>query len=223
MSYLIIDLATAPIDGSKDLLETPTAPANYKDPEKISAYITERLSDLDRTAALDIDLARISAIGTMAEGEANPCVMVCENESDERSAMKEILPSIHSRMTLIGFNALKYDWPLLMRRCLYLGLTAPSINLDRYRSPHVDLWNMLSHNGAISAHSLTWYAKRLGWTDLVKPLTGAQEATALKDGKIEELRASVAHDVIATYRLAQWLRVIAPSPVRTKASEEVDL
>ncbi len=221
MAYLIIDLATAPVDGAKDFIEAPSAPANYKDQAKIDAYVAEKMADLNRTVALDIDLARISALGTLAEGDAMPSVLVCETEDDERSALREILPSLNTRTTLIGFNSLRFDWPLIMRRCLYLGLTPPSINLDRYRTPNVDLWNMLSHNGAISAHSLTWYATRLGWSDLVKPLSGAQEATALKDGKIEELRASVAHDVCATYRLAVWMKVIQPKAI--VEPNEVDL
>jgi hypothetical protein len=51
--------------------------------------------------------------------------------------------------------------------------------------------------------------RRLGWTDLLKPLTGAEEAQVPQTGRWDELRASLAHDVDATVRLARWLGVIA--------------
>ena len=92
-----------------------------------------------------------------------------------------------------------------MRRCAYLNLDVPAINLDRYRTPHVDLFDKLSYHGAIQAHSLGWYVKRQGWTDLVKPLSGAEEAQVPATGQWYDLRASVQHDVTATMRLANWL------------------
>ncbi len=208
MSYLILDVASCAIDGVKGFIQEPAAPSNYKDPAKIAAYIAEAKSELEQKAGLDIDLARISAIGSLSEDGNAPLVELCKTEDEERQALSRLIPSLHSRNTLVGFNSAKFDWPLIMRRCLYLGLIQPSINLDRYRSPHLDLWNLLSFNGAVQAHSLTWYVKRLGWSDLVKPLSGAQEAQAPANGQWEELRASVAHDLEATRRLAVWAGVL---------------
>lgn len=213
MSYLILDLATSAIDDAKDFIADPSAPGNYKDPLKIAAYIAEAKSELEQRAGLDIDLARITAVGSLSEDGNGPLVQLCKTEDEERQALKALIPTLNSRITLVGYNSLKFDWPLLMRRCLYLGLPAPSINLDRYRSPHLDLWNLLSFNGATPAHALTWYVKRLGWTDLVKPLTAAQETQAAVNGQWDELRASVLHDLEATRRLAVWMGVLRESEV----------
>ena len=44
---------------------------------------------------------------------------------------------------------------------------------------------------------------------MVKPLSGAEEATAPALGKWDELRKSVEHDVMACHRLARKMGVIA--------------
>jgi len=71
----------------------------------------------------------------------------------------------------------------------------------------------LSDNGKRPFRSLSFYSKRLGWGDLFKPLSGAQEAQAAANGQWDELRASVAHDLEATRRLAVWMHVLTESKV----------
>lgn len=215
MRYLILDIATTAIDGADQFLEPVSAPSNYKDEAKIAAYCAEKAAEQLSKIALDPDCGRISAIGYQEDDMAEPVVLTCENESQEAAALRLLFPNwdqpAQDRTVLIGYNALKFDWPFVMRRALYLGVPNVFINLDRYRTPHIDLFDRLTHHGAITGHSLTWYAKRLGWTDLVKPLSGAEEAKAPADGKWDELRASVRHDVIATKRLAEWMHILTPS------------
>lgn len=226
MSYLILDLATTGIDNAAEFISTDdiAAPANYKDPEKIAAYCEAKRAERIAEAALDVDLARITAIGLASPRWGNAInIDICRTEDDERAALETIRrealsarSSYEWAMPLVSFNGLRYDWPLLMRRAFYLGVDFPAISLDRYRTNHIDVWDRLSHHGVLKAHSLTWYAKRLGWTDLVKPLSGAEEAQAAKDGKWDELRASVEHDVRACQRLAahaKWIQAPVLEPV----------
>ncbi len=217
MNYLILDIATAPIDGAEGFLEEPSAPANYKDPEKIAAYIEKAKADALAKSALDPDLGRISAIGVWAVANNDaPTVWRCEEEVDELislGALAQLLDQTRaSYSTLIGFNALKFDWPFLIRRAQYLGVHLP-LELDRYKSTHIDLYDRLTMRGLCGAHSLGFYIKRLGWTDLVKPLSGAEEALAPSQGKWDELEASVIHDLTATKRLAEWMGVLQPEQV----------
>jgi hypothetical protein len=93
-----------------------------------------------------------------------------------------------------------------MRRASYLAVNL-KINVDRYRTPHVDVSERLTHRGLLQAKSLGFYVRRLGWTDLVKPLSGAEEALAAQDGRWAEIETSVRHDLLATQRLASWLGV----------------
>lgn len=206
--YFIIDVATAPLENAADFIDVAgiQAPSNYKDVLKIEAYKAETAAQRIASAALDLDLCRISAIGTWVAG-GEPQVRLCQNGDSEAVCWVQSLLSATDGVC-IGYNSLKFDLPVVMRRSLYLDLPMPDVNLDRYRTPHVDLWQKLSLNGTLTAHSLSWYAKRLGWTDLVKPLSGADEAQVFTSGRWDELKASVLHDLEATRRLAQKMGVL---------------
>jgi len=203
---IVLDIATSAIDGVEGFIEEPSAPSNWKDPAKIAAYVAEARAELVQKAGLDLDLARITGIGTLDLTTNRVLVQVFQTEDEERAGLTAILPHIAfmSETRLIGFNLLKFDLPLLARRCAYLGLKVPTVNLDKFKTPHLDVWAKLSYNGAVSAHALSWYVRRLGWTDLVKPLTGAEESQVPQSGRWEELKASILHDVTATHRLAGW-------------------
>lgn len=206
--FRIIDVATAPMRGAADFLEEPQAPSNWKDPEKIAAYVAEKRAEGASRCGLDLDLCCITGIGEAAPGE-EPIVTLCRTEDEEKAALDRVRHYIgfSTETRVVSFNGLKFDLPVLARRCAYLGLPMPRPNLDRYRSPHVDLFNVLTHNGTVTGHALGWYVKRLGWTDLTKVLSGAEESQVPESGRWDDLAASIRHDVIATDRLAQWLGV----------------
>lgn len=212
--YLVVDIATAPIAGAAEFLEEPAAPANYRDPEKIAAYVAEKKAEQLQRLALDPDLGRIAAIGYWLPDR--PLIKLCKTEEDEREALVDLSRFVDARTrqysALVGYNSLKFDWPFLMRRARYLGVSL-EINLDRYKTPHVDLAERLTHRGLLQMRSLSFYVKRLGWTDLHKTLSGAEEALAPELGQWVELEESVVHDVTATQRLAEWLGVIPRAEV----------
>jgi hypothetical protein len=212
MSYLILDLASTSIQDVEQYCDEPTAaPSNWKDEAKIAAYIAEKQAERVASAALDIDLARITAVGLLKPG-GEPVVYRCPDQREEVRALSAIRIALDDGMRLVTFNGLRYDLPLVLRRSMYLDLPRPMLDIDRYRSPHVDVFELLTHRGAIKAHSLTWYAKRFGWTDLMKPLSGAEEAKAAQDGRWDELEASVIHDLRACERLAMALGVVERQP-----------
>jgi hypothetical protein len=207
MRYLYLDISTAPIEGAVDYLESADAPANYKDPQKIADYIKDaNQKALDR-AALDMDLCRITGAG-LAENNERPCFWTCKTEDDERIVLQTVANMLRQQIDappaqLVGYNSMRFDWPVLMRRARYLGVKL-TINLDRYKSSHIDVSEAISNRGSLPIKSLGFYVKRLGWTDLVKPLDGAEEAQVFVNGKWAELEQSLAHDVEAVRRLHQW-------------------
>lgn len=211
MRPIYLDIATCPIDRAAEFIEEPAAPEHYKDPVKIADFIRNKKAKLLADAALDPDLGRIAMIGYQLPSEPIR-ILRCDTEDLERDALLYLagtyLDATSSQYrSLVGFNSLEFDWPFMVRRAAYLDvpLTLP---LDRYRcGSHVDLMQVLSHKGLSSAHSLGFYVKRLGWTDLRKPLSGAEEAMAPAAGRWDELQESVLHDVTATVRLAAWLGV----------------
>lgn len=213
MRPLVIDLASAPLPGAERFLEgTVRAPGNYKDPAKIAEYVAEKQAERLEMAAVDIDLARITAMG-FAIGPSVIDVRVVRDEADEQLVIADFAELLKPLPTIITFGGHNFDLPLVMRRARYLGVSFPALNLDRYRSPHVDLCELLSDRNPQRRRSLQFYAKRLAWTDLTKILSGAEEAQVPVSGRWDDLEASIRHDVMATYRLAEWAGVIAKEAV----------
>lgn len=222
MNWLILDLATAPIANASDYIDIPMpeVPGNYKKPESIAAWIAEdrprlmaeaKQHALER-AALDMDLARITGISVQI-GET-PTIRLCRTEDDEREALSLLTNAFandpHRMCQIVTFGGFNFDLPMLMRRARYLGVKFPAISLDRFKSPHVDLCELLSDRNPQRRRSLGFYVKRLGWSDLAKPLSGLEESKVFQTGDWAGLEASLRHDLTACYRLAQWCGVIEP-------------
>lgn len=229
MRYLVLDIETLPISNAADFvaLDDISAPSNYKDEAKIAAYVAAEREKRIADAALDLDLARLCAIGLAVHpasswpfGSQAAVVRDEESEGRELEALaRELDPHSRDFATLITFAGHRYDLPLLMRRAKYLGVPFPRLNLDRYRSPHIDLYDELTMKGAIKAHSLRWYMRRHGWTDLLDadPLKngGADVATAAAEGRWDDIAAHVRVDVLGTLRLAVWMGVVPASVPET--------
>lgn len=222
-NWIVLDVATAPLPDAETYLDGAVrAPSTYKDPEKIAAYIAEKQAERLQMAATDVDLARVTGIGMMTSVSGQLAgIELCEDIGPERGRLGWVAAHLARRPSIITFGGFNFDLPLLMRRARYLGVDFPTLNLDRYRSDHVDLCEVLSDRNPQRRRSLQFYAKRLGWTDISKPLSGAEEARVPETGKWDELAASLRHDVTATYRLAQWLGVIQPQPEMSAAAAEV--
>lgn len=216
-NWLILDVATSAIPDAALYLEgSVKAPSNYKDPEAIATYVREKEAERLQMAATDVDLARVTGVGKFSSRSVNGDL--CEIKTvpmveSERELIRFAEWWLDTKPTIITFGGFNFDLPLLMRRARYLGVDFPTLNLDRYKSPHVDLCEVLSDRTPSRKRALGFYVKRLGWSDLVKPLSGAEEAQVPTTGKWDDLAASLRHDVTATYRLACWLGVIQPVTV----------
>lgn len=223
MRYLILDLETLAIDNAADFLPVNEIEPDkrFTDPAKIADDIAKKQRAMVAGAALDLDLARVCAIG-MASDRMAPRAILCQDEAVEASQLAELGNDLdqakaHSELlTIITFNGHAYDLPLLMRRAKYLGVPFPRINLDRYKSQHVDLYEELRlKRNDIRAHSLRWYMRRLDWVDLIEadPLKdgGAEVGRAAQEGRWDDIAAHVLVDIQGTKRLAEWMGVIPVS------------
>lgn len=220
MRYLVLDLETVAIPNAADFLPIGDIKPDgrLKDPAKIEADIKQQQQDLIGKAALDMDLARVVCAGLLP---SDAVVSVVKDEAQEAALLGVLAQEleVYSRdfVTLVTFNGHKFDLPLLMRRAKYLGVPFPKINLDRYKSPHIDLYEELTMRGAIKAHGLRWYMRRLGWTDLIDadPFKdgGSDVAQACAEGRWDDIAAHCRVDVTATLRLAQWMGLIPTQAV----------
>jgi hypothetical protein len=225
-NWICLDIATAPLPEAGSYLEPGSAQSNYWYPEKIAAYFAEREAEQRDRLALDLDLCRMTGFALRRDDDADvTAIMLQDGESAEQMELASFADELAgldwhhvNPPAIITFGGLRFDLPVLMRRARYLGMDFPVLNLDRYRTPHVDLCDLLSDRDPSRRRSLDFYVKRLGWTDLLpKPLAGADEAKVFETGRWDLLAASVRRDVTAIYRLAQWAGVIAkqqePEPI----------
>jgi DNA polymerase elongation subunit (family B) len=208
---LVLDLASSQLGDAEHYLDgTIKAPAHYKKPEAISAYIAEKKAERLAMAAVDIDLAKITALG-FAVGPDAIDVRVCRDEQDEKLLIADVAALVKDAR-IITYGGARFDLPLVMRRAKYLGIPFPVLSTDRYKSPHVDLMDVLSDRDPSRVRSLSFYVRRMGWSDLTKILSGAEEAQVPTSQRWDDLEKSIRHDVTATYRLAVWLGVIPQAP-----------
>lgn len=210
MSPLIIDLECVGIDTASDFLEPPEAPSNYKNPEAIAKFRAEATAKAVERCALDPDLARIVALG-YGEADGSDHVILCRDEAMEAATLealaKQIVNSAGVQRTIIGFNSYGYDMPVLMRRAQYLGVSFPVLSVDRYRSSHIDLMQVLSFRGAIKAHSLGFYAARFGFP-MAADVQGSEIPALVKAGDWQAIEAHCRLDLAKTRFIAQKLRLI---------------
>src|SRR5262252_598507 len=152
---LVFDIETASIADAGEYIEPPAPPSNYKDAEKIAAYVTEKHAELIARAALDPDLTRIVALGIQG-GDEGAQVIIAADEDAERQLLCAFWERVgRPAAPLVGFGILGYDLRVLLRRSLYLGVKAPRLQIDKYRHAGViDLLDELSFHGAEKFHSL---------------------------------------------------------------------
>lgn len=197
---LVFDIETAPLDEAAAFVEPATAPATYKDPASIAAYVAAAEAKAISKCALDPDLCRIVAIGWWAETEPEPVVLTADTDA-EADMLDRFWQAAHGRQ-LVGFNCLGFDLPVLSRRSLYLGVEQPALQIDRYRHPQVDdLQLVLSFNGTFKLHGLSFYAARFG-LEVPDALTGADIGQAVAEGRWDDIRQHCRADVQKTALVA---------------------
>lgn len=209
--WTAFDLETISVPSAAEYLEPVSAPSNYKDPVKIAAYIEEGTAKALRDAALDIDLARVVAIGMQIEGESEPSAYYIEDERQERLMLQNFWAGFTPTTRLVGFRIRTYDIPLLVRRSQLLGIAYPDINLDRYRSTQViDLYDRLTFNGAVDGKKLDTYCKLFG-IEVEDGITGKDVAACVAAGDFAAVVKHALADVDQVVQLASKLGVIRPA------------
>jgi DNA polymerase elongation subunit (family B) len=217
---LFFDLETAANPEALTLAPEPIieAPANYKDPEKIAAYVAEKTAaakaELVERAALDPDYGKILSIGysfgpelpvqVIAAGdpvcvdwdtEGNETVFRELTESDLINDFWKAFASCDGRC--VGFNILSFDLPYLLARSMYLGIKVPMLPmLAKFRSdPVTDLYAIRYNWGP--GKGLKQVCKLLSIPNNCPDVDGSK----VKDLDREKLKAYQASDVQLTQAL----------------------
>jgi hypothetical protein len=212
MSSLYLDIETTSIDHAAAFVETPTAPANYKDAAKIDAYVIEAKARAIERCALDFGLLRIGAIGLgawTAGGEVETHTTCCATEAEEAAALRHLWTRIEATFlsggVVVGYNLAEFDMPAIITRSWLLGVSPGFATVRKYDDPHVlDLMQITSFGRIERAKKLSWWATRLGWAH-DDTLTGAQMPALIQAGEWDAVRRHVEADVALTMHLHRLL------------------
>jgi hypothetical protein len=202
MNPLILDIETGPRADAIAFLPTPEAPANYKDPAKIAAYIEERKGALLDQAALSAETAQVLVIGLLRPGE-EPAYIYAEDEADTLRETWGKLGERRCNEVFVTFNGARFDWPMLVRRSYALGVPVPGWMPRDGRWPkrtHVDLfewWQAGDRQTTISLDRLARLVGLPGKTD-----TGARFAAMWAADRPKAL-AYLAHDLSLAAAIAE--------------------
>lgn len=197
--YICVDIESIPMPGCDAYLtDDIEAPANYKHPAKIAAFIAEkRAAEIDR-AGLDLDLCEVAAIA-ICGGDEGLCLT--REVMDERKLLEWFWRMARDK-TIVGFNCVAFDLPILLRRSLYLSVMTPDIHVDKYRHDGViDVAEVLSYQWRTPWRSLEFYCRRFGlpYDDSVK---GQDIARLAAEGEWKAISAHASSDATATMALA---------------------
>jgi hypothetical protein len=199
---LYFDIETEVCHDAIQFMDEPTAPSNYKDPEKIAAYIAEKRQEQIEKAPLDADYGQIVAIGVKSDA-GDTTALLARDDSDERTIINLFWKYYaNANGVSCGYNIIGFDLPYLMRRSFALGIkpaVIPSLAKYRYH-PTLDLMMVLYNWQGFKG--LKWVAKRYGLDNPLPDLEGSQVATM--DNKT--LRAYVINDVELVYQLWERMR-----------------
>ena len=211
-SFLDIETVASPdVEG---LLDPVRAPANYKDPFKIAVYRADKLAEKIATASLEPDLCEVVAVGV---DSGQGVEAMTRADLDETQILEWFWDRV-AGSRFIGFNILKFDMPVLIRRSQLLGIPYPHVNLDRYRTQHVDLLEQLSFNGLIPYRSLGFYCRRFGIDVPEDVVAGSDIGGLVAAGEWDLVLAHVVSDVAKTRLLAERLHAWVPVKVNARSA-----
>lgn len=139
MKTIVFDIETGPRPDTEisNLIPAFEAPKNYKDPDKIAAYISEERAAWLEKAALSAITGQILAIG-FREGGQNNII-----SGDEKVMLQAFWQSAEDAARqgkrLVGFNIDRFDLPFLVRRSWFHCVPVPAgiITSRGYSNPEV--------------------------------------------------------------------------------------
>lgn len=235
---LIFDCEAYRVRNAADFLEPVEVPPvkadrRFSDPVKIASDLAtkeaERQAEIATKTQQQLDdcalnpyTARVIALGWSWANEDTVTVRLAKTEMAEAELLRDFWGMVVDANgyveALAGFNSRVYDLPLLLIRSMLLGVKAPALNLDRWRSPHPDIMRELSLNEAVrfpkGQGSLRWFAKRFG-LPMDDAFSGAEIAQLVESDNWDAIESHCAWDVRTCKAIAQRIGLI--KPVRVSA------
>jgi len=213
MRYVITDIETSCHPDAERMLPEFKHNAGTKDEALRAAQIAEKRAKALADAALDPDLCRIVAIGSWWNACAEPHIILCRDEDEERQALLDFWAPFdltrfeHPGTRIVGSNCLGFDLPVMVRRSLYLQVDVPHLERGKYRHRDViDLKSLLCDDDRLAWRSLDYYCRRFALDVPHDPIDGAQIPALVAAGDWDVVREHLRCDLLKTRALA--LRVV---------------
>lgn len=209
--FLYIDIETIPTQ-RPDLQEHVTialkAPANYKDPEKIAAYIAENRDKAIHDTGLDGTFGEIACIGWAINDDEPSCVGRWPSESEGELLAKffhDLAENIdmvdgHGQMRApawVGHYITGFDLRFIWQRCVVNNIK-PAVNIPYDAKPWDSVvfdtkleWSGVKSTGNGSLDSIS---KALGYAGK-GDLSGSKVWAAIQEGRLAEVMEYCKDDV----------------------------
>lgn len=202
-STLYIDIETIPGPESGKDGVVVKAPANYKDPAKIAAYIEANKEAAYLKQSFNGGYGQICSFSWALDDAPVVGLSLGGNRGHEKDLLQDALSGIKDRLTLIGdpmpflcgHYISGFDLKFIMHRCIVLGIQVP-----QWLRPHEKPWS-----GAIRDTLTMWAGARdaIGLDELCKILgiegkgdmDGSQVYQYWLDGRHEEITEYCNSDV----------------------------
>lgn len=218
---IIIDVETLPTSQPvTDFIGEVDAPANYKDPEKISEYKAREALKVWKKTSTDPLCAQLLVVGLHDGTSAAQFVAEAGHDQDGRPCL-DARPALEAawrwvgqryqdqgpnapKPVWVGHNSLRFDFRVVGLRALALGLDdlARSILPPKYQGPHHKDTALALGDQFIS---LDKAAKFFG-IKRNKIVPGDEVADAFARGRLDDILASNLDDLTTTLQVAQFAR-----------------
>lgn len=132
-NYFDTETAPEPDEILESMKPEFSAPANYKDPEKIAANIADQEAKWKERAALSPMSGRIVAFA-VAKDDGTAIAEASLDPGDEKGLLENIWDSLTQHTayteTVLGWNILGFDLPFVLKRSWKLGVKVPRSTLS---------------------------------------------------------------------------------------------
>lgn len=179
------------------LMNKISAPANYKDKDKIEKYIEEKKAALLERAALSPLTGEVAVVGLAwraqyATSWEHEVLDASAGEETLLRALDERMPRLDTRR-IVTFNGGRFDLPFLAARYAIRGMSSYPWPAPRDRQ-HLDLFAVLGEQG-----SLDQWAIAMGMP--TKDIKSADMPALVAAGEWEAVREHCLGDVLVTAAL----------------------
>jgi hypothetical protein len=226
MTILFIDIETVPGCDWKaaDLAADITAPAQYKKPESIAAWLAENRADMAREAEHKLGMhplyCQVVAIG-LAVGDGPVTVLTHRDPAQLLQDLSAYLVSyLDHPPTWVGHNLLSFDLPILLAQCVRHNVALPpympnpqALKPWQLGQTVVDTMLALKPFGLQpKGFSLSDMCRLFGIPDPMPDVDGSMVWDMWKAGDTDRLAEYCASDVVMLRKLFNRISPWLPTP-----------